>query len=168
MARTEGEPTAARGRRRRSLGFNRGRERTEPLFRMPRNHRYSTVIGADPAEIAEIREDVRGLAVESGFSDRAGDLVLALDELLANAQEHGRPPVEVDAWSDGRLIVEVTDHGEGFDQPRIWRNHPPEPSGRRGRGLWIVRQLVDGVAIASGPMGTRVRVELTVDPAIGA
>lgn len=135
---------------------------------MTKSDRYTTVLGEDPAEIGAVREDLRRVANELGFAERAGDLVLALDELLANAQEHGSAPVRVSAWSDGRFIVEVRDAGGGFDQPSIWRNHPPTPLGRRGRGLWIVRQLVDRVAIDTGPNGTTARIELTVDPEIGA
>ena len=135
---------------------------------MSTSGRYVKTIGSDPAEIAQIRHDVKAIAVAAGFADRAGDVVLTLDELLANAQEHGEPPVDVEAWSDGRLIVEVFDRGDGFNRPEIWRSHPPEPSGSRGRGLWICRQLADRVEITSTATGTRVRVEFTVDPGIGA
>lgn len=130
--------------------------------------RYTTALGDDPAEIAEVRSAVRGIAERGGFSDRAADLVLALDEVLANAQEHGRPPIEVSCWIDGRVVVEVTDVGEGFDRARVWGTHPPEPYGQRGRGLWITRQLTDLVSILCDGGGTRVRLELSPDPHIGA
>ncbi len=126
------------------------------------------LISADPAELSAVRARIRALAVESGFSDRAGDLALAMDELVANAQEHGEPPIEITAWVDGRLIVEVKDHGEGFDHRRVWESHPPDPNGRRGRGLWIVRQLVDVVSVRSEDGCSIVRVEVTEDPGIGA
>jgi anti-sigma regulatory factor (Ser/Thr protein kinase) len=130
--------------------------------------RYSAALGDDPAEIAEVRAGVRDLAVRSGFAERAGDLVLALDEVIANAQEHGRPPIEVRAWADGRLVVEVSDAGPGFDRARVWSTHPPPPLGQRGRGLWIIRQLTDVVAVRTGEDGTTVRIELSPDPHIGA
>ncbi len=130
--------------------------------------RYFTALGDDPAEIAEVRVAVRDMAERGGFSDRAGDLVLALDEVVANAQEHGRPPIEVSCWVDGRIVVEVSDVGGGFDRARVWETHPPEPYGPRGRGLWITRQLTDLVSILSGDRGTTVRIELSPDPHIGA
>ncbi len=111
---------------------------------------------------------MRDLAAQNGFAERAGDLVLALDEVIANAQEHGRPPIAVEAWTDGRLVVEVSDVGAGFDRARVWSTHPPPPLGRRGRGLWIIRQLTDLVAISSGEDGTTVRIELSPEPHIGA
>jgi anti-sigma regulatory factor (Ser/Thr protein kinase) len=130
--------------------------------------RYSAALGDDPAEIAAVRVAIRDLAVRSGFAERSGDLVLALDEVIANAQEHGRPPILVEAWADGRLVIEVSDAGTGFDRARVWSTHPPPALGRRGRGLWIIRQLTDLVAIRSGAEGTTVRIELSPDPHIGA
>ena len=130
--------------------------------------RYSTALGPDPAEIAEVRVAMRAIAERNGFSDRAGDLVLALDEVIANAQEHGTPPILVDAWVDGRVVVEVSDSGSGFEPGRVWATHPPAPLGTRGRGLWITRQLTDLVQILCGEGGTKVRIELSPDPHIGA
>lgn len=135
---------------------------------MDKQTHYRTALGSDPAEIAQIRADIDTLACGHGFSDRAGDLVLALDEVIANAQEHGRAPIVVEAWIDGRIVVEVSDVGAGFDRQRVWDAHPPTPYGQRGRGLWIARQLTDAVSIRSGHRGTRVRIELSPDPHIGA
>lgn len=135
---------------------------------MDEGERYTAALGDDPGEIAEVRTALRGMAQRAGFADRAGDLVLALDEVIANAQEHGRPPIGVRAWVDGRLVVEVSDVGPGFDRARVWSTHPPPPLGRRGRGLWIIRQLTDLVTIRSDEGGTTVRIELSPDPHIGA
>jgi anti-sigma regulatory factor (Ser/Thr protein kinase) len=134
----------------------------------PVTERYTRALTADPAEIASVREAVRALAASGGFAGRAGDLELALDELVANAQEHGRPPITVTAWMDGRLVVQVEDRGDGFDYAAQVRRHPPRPYDSRGRGLWIVRQLVDVVSVSSSPSGTTVRIELSDEPHIGA
>lgn len=135
---------------------------------MTTSGRYLRTLSTDPSEISEVRDDVRGIAAASGFSNRAGDVALALDELISNAQEHGGPPIEVSAWSDGRLIIVVIDHGEGFNTEEVWPDRPPRHAGDRGRGLWIVRQLADRVAISSNSAGTRARMEFTIDPGIGA
>lgn len=130
--------------------------------------RYVATLGDDPAEIADVRARVHDLAGRSGFAERANDLVLALDEAIANAQEHGRPPIRVEAWADGRFVVDVSDVGAGFDRRRVWDTHPPPPLGRRGRGLWIMRQLTDVVTITLADGLTSVRLELSPDPQIGA
>jgi len=129
--------------------------------------RLSVTLDGDPVAVVRARDDVRALAERAGFGERAGDVALAVAELLANAVEHGAPPVTVDAWFDGRLIIEVTDRGRGLDREAVWRRHPPPARGDRGRGLWIVRQLMDVVNVTRDG-GTRVHVELCPEPHIGA
>ena len=135
---------------------------------MNEQEQYTATLGSDPAEIARVRDAVHAMACRHGFADRAADLVLALDEVLANAQEHGRAPVGIRAYADGRLVVEVFDVGDGFDRARVWKAHPPPHTGGRGRGLWIARQLTDLVEIQVDPEGTLVRLEVSPDPHIGA
>ena len=122
----------------------------------------------DPKEIPEIRAAIRALADRTGFGGRGSDLVLALDELVANAREHGQPPIVVHSWYDGRLVMTVSDAGRGFDLSLIVRDHPPVMLGKRGRGIWIIRQVTDHVSVESAPNFTCVRVELTHEPQIGA
>ena len=133
-----------------------------------RDTHYRAALGSDPSEIAQVRADIDSLACRHGFGDRAGDLVLALDEVIANAQEHGAAPIVIEAWVDGRIVIEVSDVGRGFDRDRVWNAHPPTPYGQRGRGLWITRQLTDCISIRSSRQGTTVRIELSPDPHIGA
>lgn len=134
----------------------------------PAGDLYAVTLSGDPAQIPKVRHGIREFAVRSGFGERASDLALVLDELLANAMEHGRTPVAVRSWNDGRLVITVADSGDGFDFASVVRSHPPVMLGRRGRGLWIVRQVADHVEVESGPAGTTIRVELTHEPHIGA
>ncbi len=129
--------------------------------------RYGAVLTGDPSEIAPLRNAITHMASVHGFEDRAKDLVLALDELVANAREHGNPPITVVAWYDGRLVLTVSDVGNGFD-PRQVPHRPPPKIHHRGRGLWIIRQLVDHMTISSTISGTTVRVEMTHEPQLGA
>ena len=120
-------------------------------------------IGDDPGEIASVREAVHDLAERAGYSERADDLALAIDELITNAQEHGAAPIHVVAQADedSGVHVQVTDAGSGFDWTEAVREHPPRPDSRRGRGLWIVRQLVDRVTVErDGGDVTRIRVDV--------
>ena len=50
------------------------------------------------------------------------------------------------------LVVVIRDHGKGFDP-----EHPAAvPKKHRGKGLTIMRGLMDNVEIASGPDGTTI------------
>ena len=129
--------------------------------------RYGAVLTGDPAEIPHLRKAIAHMAGVHGFEDRAKDLVLALDELVANAREHGEPPITVSAWYDCRLVLTVSDVGSGFDGRRIPHSLPSKDH-HRGRGLWIIRQLVDHMTITSSETGTTVRVEMTHEPQLGA
>lgn len=129
---------------------------------------FVTELTGDPTEIPFVRRAIAELAERHGFTQRRSDLSLALDELIANAQEHGSPPITVRGWYDGRLVMTVSDAGNGFDYGTVVRSHPPMMLGKRGRGLWIVRQLTDHVHVDTRPNGTTVRIELTHEPQIGA
>jgi anti-sigma regulatory factor (Ser/Thr protein kinase) len=119
-------------------------------------------------ETLVMRSEIYDIAIRSGFADRADDVAVAFTELVANAQEHGDPPILVEAWWDGRLVIEVSNYGTGLDQHGAWKNRPPEPDDVRGRGLWLVRQLVDLVDVRTGTERTTVHVELSPEPHIGA
>ncbi len=85
-----------------------------------------------------------------------GDLALALGEALANSVEHayagGRAGiVEVEGVSAaGLLRLRVRDHG-------LWR--APHDDVNRGRGLTLMRRLVDNVQVDTDGRGTVVVLE---------
>ncbi len=124
-------------------------------------------LSQDPEDLAALRGDVAELASEHGLGDRSADVVLAVEELVANAQEHGSPPVVVTAWADGRLVIEVSDGGSGLARLDV-PNRPPRADKDHGRGLWIVSQLADHVDVRRSADGTTVRIELSSEPPIGA
>jgi anti-sigma regulatory factor (Ser/Thr protein kinase) len=135
--------------------------------REPHGVRYRAEItshGATPG----MRSEIHDIAIRAGFADRAADLAVALTELVANAQEHGAPPFHVEAWWDGRLVIEVSNHRTGTGDVVTRRDRPPASDEVRGRGLWLVRNLVDVVDVRDGAERTIVRVELSPEPHIGA
>jgi len=135
--------------------------------REPHGFRYRAEItsrGATPG----MRSEIHDIAVRAGFADRAADVAIALTELVANAQQHGDPPFHVESWWDGRLVIEVSNHGTGIGDVVARRDRPPASDEVRGRGLWLVRNLVDVVDVRSGAERTVVRVELSPEPHIGA
>jgi serine/threonine-protein kinase RsbW len=110
-------------------------------------------ISADLRALAGVRSELTRWLEERGL-DRStcDDVVLATSEAIANAAEHGsgrragervhlRVLVEQDRRGGAEVVVRVADTGR-------WR--PPTPSAERGRGLQIVRALVDDVVVETG------------------
>jgi anti-sigma regulatory factor (Ser/Thr protein kinase) len=100
---------------------------------------------ADPAALPGIRRRLTSWlnALGMGEQDRVGVMV-AVGEACANAAEHAyrgsEPgPMSVSARVDVDGVLTVTVRDEG-----TWRPPNRDP-GDRGRGLLIMRQLVDGV-----------------------
>lgn len=102
---------------------------------------------AVPASLPAIRRRVSAWLVELGMgeNDRVG-VMAAVGEACANAAEHAyrgaEPgPMSVRAEVDPDGVLTVTVHDDG-----TWRPPDRDP-GDRGRGLLIMRQLVDAVSL---------------------
>ncbi len=96
-------------------------------------------------------------------------VLLAFSEAVTNALIHGRSNsrkcVHVDVGTeDGRLIIEVRDHGRGF-HPKSVELPPPDCMCEGGRGLYLMRVLMDEVEWLPGPSGTTVRMTKRCIPA---
>jgi anti-sigma regulatory factor (Ser/Thr protein kinase) len=106
---------------------------------------------AEARRLADVRRAIRDW-LSSQQVDRPEDVVLAVDEAVANAIEHSRHHemapafIDVVAKNDGHAIrVDVIDDGS-------WRPHREDPM--RGRGLQIIGALMDDVRVASTNSGT--------------
>jgi serine/threonine-protein kinase RsbW len=93
------------------------------------------------------------------------DLKLALTEAVSNSVRHaygdkdvGVVVISYELFPD-RLVIEVTDDGEGFD-PAQAEGHPDELS-EGGLGIAIIRAIADEVEIGAQPggKGSRLRFE---------
>ncbi len=113
-----------------------------------------------PAALPGIRRQLGSwlTGIGMGEQDRVGVMV-AVGEACANAAEHAyrgteAGPIEVtaDVDVDGTLTVTVRDEG-------TWRPPDRDP-GDRGRGLLIMRQLVDTVVVDETAQGTTVTLGL--------
>jgi serine/threonine-protein kinase RsbW len=117
-------------------------------------------ITADPMQVALLRKDLRGWLISHGVDAQSCQAVLlATSEAAGNAVEHGCRDnplglVEVAASIDDDAIeVRVADQGQ-------WRTSQADVT--RGRGLRLIRQVMDDVRIVHGTMtlGTTVRMRL--------
>jgi len=116
------------------------------LYRMPLASMFTHSFPASTAELAGLRERLRGWLDVNGVSEDVGrGVVLAVSEAGANAVEHGyccdgTGLVSVRARRDGaELDITVRDEGE-------WRASGRETD--RGRGLAIIRAIVDEMWIS--------------------
>lgn len=113
-----------------------------------------------PRVVTEIEKIVR----EMGFDEETGDfLAIATTEAVNNAILHGnkgdaRKKVHIRFEKrDDRLVMKITDEGGGFDQETI--EDPTDPknvSKGSGRGIYILKTLMDEVDIKSTSQGTTV------------
>ena len=101
-------------------------------------------------------------AFEHGFNSEAEDVALATQEALKNIIQHACPAdnnmhFEVIAMKDN-LVIDVTDEGSGFDT-NLLADGPAPAMALHGRGVQLIRGLMDNVWITSDQEGTVVHME---------
>jgi anti-sigma regulatory factor (Ser/Thr protein kinase) len=113
-------------------------------------------------DLYPVRAHVDRCAREAGLTaDRAGDLVIAANEVAANTLSHTAGSGTVRVWrTQDEVICEVQDTGQVTD-PLAGRSRPV--SDGPGHGLWVVNQICDLVEFRSGPAGTVVRMHMWLD-----
>jgi anti-sigma regulatory factor (Ser/Thr protein kinase) len=100
----------------------------------------------------------RELAAEGVPGPRLLDLLLAVTEVVANAERHGGGVVAARIGrADGRLVCEVVDRGPGVADPTA--GYLPPRAGT-GSGLWIARQLSWQLDLFRAPDGFTARLRL--------
>lgn len=99
----------------------------------------------------------------------AGRLLQVLENLLRNAQRHGRPPIRITASTrDDRLVLEVVDHGPGIPADRLAQIFEPfvtDATVGTGLGLAVVRRVVEmhgGKVVADNHEGGGARFTVTL------
>ena len=118
---------------------------------------------ADPAEVSGVRERLRAVAEGAEMDPPAvNDLLVAVTEALTNAITHGRPDEQGTIrvrWGreEDVLAVCVEDRGT-FD------GRDAETREDHGRGLAVMRLLLDDLAIEARADRTLVRLAKSVRP----
>jgi anti-sigma regulatory factor (Ser/Thr protein kinase) len=117
------------------------------------------VVNAD--QLGEIRHQLAGWLHGAGMAEElVADIVLAVNEAVANSIEHGyqgRKPgkVRVHGDNDGaRIHLKITDRGK-------WKPAATDP-GVRGRGLLLIRAVSDWLDLQTTPKGTTVSMSFTL------
>jgi serine/threonine-protein kinase RsbW len=127
-------------------------------------------IPSDVSEIERVVELVRREceAMQFGEHQLRLNVPVALTEALANAIQKGncddpRKRVRVHARvTHARLVIEVTDEGEGFDLEActVDPTTPDHLESEDHRGLFLMQKLMDSVETFAGKAGTVVRLTL--------
>lgn len=112
-------------------------------------------ISADPELLGPMRQALaRWLAHLAASAEESADLILAASEAATNSMVHAyglrEGTVEVEATEENlNVTVTVRDSGS-------WRTR--ETAGG-GRGLLLMRELVESCEVVAGPQGTEVRLQ---------
>ena len=122
----------------------------------------TVVIGLSEG-LASIRRDIEQHVARELAGPRVAELVVAANEAVANTIRHAGGEGTARMWrEDGRVVVEVADHGFIAD-PFVGRRLP-DPLEESGRGVWLMHQLCDLVELRSSPdAGTVVRLHMSFD-----
>jgi len=117
---------------------------------------------ADPAALAPLRRRLGRFLATAGASEHERfDITLCASEAAMNAIEHAYGPADAEFEIEGleeagRLTVTVRDTGS-------WRESRSAPGGERGRGLAIMKGLMEEVEITPSARGTTVRLHTTLE-----
>ncbi|GAA1557406.1 hypothetical protein GCM10009827_092930 [Dactylosporangium maewongense] len=114
------------------------------------------------AGVGDVRERVADAAREAGLSpERVNGFIIAVNEIVINAMEHGGGTAAVTLISQaGRLVVEIADTGTTPWRFLVPAQAPP-PEQIHGRGLWLAEKLSDDLTVDT-TAGRRL-VRLTVN-----
>ena len=94
---------------------------------------------------------------------KTSDLLLVATELAGNAVRAKATSFRLRAWREGDILaIEVADNGPGFDAPLRPLDHLPPLDAENGRGLFLVRTLVDRCTIFTSDTGTIVRCRIKI------
>lgn len=124
---------------------------------------FAMRVAAHPGELGRVRRSLTQWLVRVGTTlEQRNDLVLAVNEAVANAVGHAYGPHDADivveaARTDSAVEVSVRDFGS-------WRE-PRDVGG--GRGLALIERLMDTTRVTTSPGGTEVRMRRAIRDAKG-
>ena len=116
-----------------------------------------------PSNVQQAREAVRRALHDLPDQGQVDLIELAIGEACANAVEHGSPLGERNEFvlrcsvgDDTLLVFEVEDEGTEFTLTDLTLSHTPDLSSEGGRGLFLINQIMDQVAIRRTDQGLNV------------
>jgi anti-sigma regulatory factor (Ser/Thr protein kinase) len=126
------------------------------LRTIPMSDRFRVELPAEPEALASMRALLRRwLRHVDGSEQEIAEVVIACGEAATNAIEHAGAgtPFEISGQVEGRSVeIAVRDFG-------AWRD---ARQGDHGRGISLMRALMDEVDVRPTPEGTTVRMQRTL------
>jgi anti-sigma regulatory factor (Ser/Thr protein kinase) len=125
-------------------------------------HHLTVDLPCGKKSLVRARSKIIKFATDHGFTDEAEDVALAAQEALKNIIQHACPAdnnMHLECTADHDTIsVEISDIGTGFDVGGV-TGTPVSPMASHGRGIPLIKGLMDEVSIVSEQEGTVVRME---------
>lgn len=127
----------------------------------------------DVTSVPVSRQVLDGCLATLGVTpDTRADIALALSEACANVVQHAGPGEEYEVQvsaGDGRCVIEVVNTGSGAgDAPLALNGEPVPPTAEHGRGLKIIKAVVDNLQLTGNRNGVTVHFEKKLDWLPGA
>lgn len=122
---------------------------------------FELVISSDLDRIQEVEDFTEKIAIEAALSgDERDSLAIAVTETVNNAIIHGnqndtnKNVIIRYKITPKQLIIKVKDEGKGFEPQKLPDPRDPENLLKeRGRGIFIVRTLMNQVSFESEAAG---------------
>jgi serine/threonine-protein kinase RsbW len=131
---------------------------------------YSLVIPSKLGKLIEAEAFTETVAAAASLSkDQSNNLAIAITEATGNAIVHGNqknPQKKVRIRfriSKTQVTAEVSDEGSGFNPDTV--SNPLKPENimkENGRGIFILKSLMDKVSFHFTPKGTTIRMTLKI------
>lgn len=114
--------------------------------------KFSLELPRETLSVPVIRRVLGDTLRALGVTDEcASDILIATSEACTNALHHGGPDRRYEVGvsiGETRCVLKVVDRGAGFDPGSIG---PAPEDAESGRGLELMRALVDDVSVDSAP-----------------
>jgi serine/threonine-protein kinase RsbW len=109
----------------------------------------------DTKTVPLVRHLIGATLKEFGVRDECrGDVELAVTEACTNVLDHSKGDDEYEvrvALDEQRCQIRVIDQGHGFDFTTLSVDSTADPESERGRGVQLMRALVDNILFESEP-----------------
>jgi len=121
------------------------------------------VVANKPIAVNDVRRFVSAELKKTPFSRvDASDILVAVCEAVTNSVLHGQSPdgennnIRITcSYESGNFKINISDNGIGYN-PNLPEWHPPDLVRDRGRGIFLMQQLMDGVEFAADDRGATV------------